>query len=136
MHHSILVEKYTRVNSHGQRFIRMIPEMFVTNVLNFATEGKCFRYGAVNAPVTLWGPWYSNIPHKEGDLTKVQRAVSSITRKEVILDLFRYFTLFSTDKHNRKIKIVCRYQQYEGANLIKSCAAISSMKALISLWIV
>ena len=97
---------------------KSIPEMFVTNILNFATEGKCFRYGAINAPVTLWGPWYSNIPHEEGDLAKVQRAVSSITRKEVILDLFRYFTLFSTDKHNRKIKIVCRYQQYEGANLI------------------
>ena len=97
---------------------KSIPEMFVTNILNFATEGKCFRYGAINAPVTLWGPWYSNIPHEEGDLVKVQRAVASITRKDVILDLFRYFTLFSTDKHNRKIKIVCRYQQYEGANLI------------------
>ena len=97
---------------------KSIPEMFVTNVLNFATEGKSFRYGAINAPVTLWGPWYSGIPHEEGDLSKVQKAVASITKKEVILDLFRYFTLFSTDKHNRKIKVVCRYQQYEGANLI------------------
>lgn len=97
---------------------KSIPEMFVTNTLNFATEGKSFRYGSINAPVTLWGPWYADIPHEEGDLTKVQRSVESITRKDVILDLFRYFTLFSTDKRNRKIKIVCRYQQYEGANLI------------------
>ena len=92
--------------------------MFVTNIFNFATEGKRFRYGSINAPVTLWGPWYADIPHEEGDFTKVQNSVKSITRKEVILDLFRYFTLFSTDKHNRKIKVVCRYQQYEGANLI------------------
>lgn len=97
---------------------KSIPEMFVTNIFNFATEGKRFRYGSINAPVTLWGPWYADIPHAEGDFTKVQRSVASITRKEVILDLFRYFTLFSTDKHNRKIKVVCRYQQYEGANLI------------------
>ena len=97
---------------------KSIPEMFVTNIFNFATEGKCFRYGAINAPVTLWGPWYADIPHEEGDFSKVQTSVGSITRKEVILDLFRYFTLFSTDKHNRKIKVVCRYQQYEGANLI------------------
>lgn len=97
---------------------KSIPEMFVTNILNFATEGKSFRYGAINAPVTLWGPWYANIPHEEGDFAKVQQAVMSITKKDVILDLFRYFTLFSTDKHNRKIKVVCRYQQYEGANLI------------------
>lgn len=97
---------------------KSIPEMFVTNIFNFATEGKCFRYGAINAPVTLWGPWYADIPHEEGDFSKVQMSVGSITKKEVILDLFRYFTLFSTDKHNRKIKVVCRYQQYEGANLI------------------
>lgn len=97
---------------------KSIPEMFVTNILNFATEGKCFRYGAINAPVTLWGPWYADIPHEEGDFAKVQKSVASITRKDVILDLFRYFTLFSTDKHNRKIKVVCRYQQFEGANLI------------------
>lgn len=99
---------------------KSIPEMFVTNILNFATEGKCFRYGSIGAPVTLWGPWYADIEHEEGTFTKVQHSVSSMTRKEVILDLFRYFTLFSTDKHNRKIKIVCRYQQYEGANLIVS----------------
>ena len=92
--------------------------MFVTNIFNFATEGKSFRYGSINAPVTLWGPWYADIPHEEGDFSKVRKSVASITRKEVILDLFRYFTLFSTDKHNRKIKVVCRYQQYEGANLI------------------
>ncbi len=97
---------------------KSIPEMFVTNILNFATEGKCFRYGAIGAPVTLWGPWYADIPHEEGDLACVKRCVESIGRKEVILDLFRYFTLFSTDKHDRKIKVVCRYQQYEGANLI------------------
>jgi len=97
---------------------KSIPEMFVTNILNFATEGKSLRYGAIGAPVTLWGPWYTDIPHEEGDFSKVQRSVESLTKKDVILDLFRYFTLFSTDKHNRKIKVVCRYQQYEGANLI------------------
>jgi type I restriction enzyme R subunit len=30
----------------------------------------------------------------------------------------RHFTLFATDKKKRRIKIVCRYQQYEAANLI------------------
>ena len=97
---------------------KSIPQMFVTNILNFATEGKHFRYGSINAPLTLWGPWYADIEHSEGNLAKVQKSVESITRKEVFLDLFRYFTLFSTDKRNRKIKVVCRYQQYEGANLI------------------
>ena len=64
---------------------KSIPQMFVTNVLNFATEGKSFRYGAINAPVTLWGPWYSGIPHEEGDLVKVQKAVTSITKRKLSL---------------------------------------------------
>lgn len=100
------------------KYEKSIPQMFVTNIFNFATDGKSYRYGSIGAPVTLWGPWYAGVAHEEGDFLKVQNSFSSMLRHEVILDLFRYFTLFSTDKHNRKIKIVCRYQQYEGANLI------------------
>ena len=100
------------------KYEKSIPQMFVTNIFNFATDGKSYRYGSIGAPVTLWGPWYAGIAHEEGDFLKVQSSFASMLRHEVILDLFRYFTLFSTDKHNRKIKIVCRYQQYEGANLI------------------
>ena len=100
------------------KYEQSIPQMFVTNFFNFATDGKSYRYGAIGAPVTLWGPWYADIEHVEGDFVKVQNSFSSMIRHEVFMDLFRYFTLFSTDKHNRKIKVVCRYQQYEGANLI------------------
>ena len=100
------------------KYEKSIPQMFVTNIFNFATDGKSYRYGSIGAPVTLWGPWYAGVAHEEGDFLKVQSSFASMLRHEVILDLFRYFTLFSTDKHNRKIKIVCRYQQYEGANLI------------------
>ena len=100
------------------KYEKSIPQMFVTNIFNFATEGKCYRYGSLNAPVTLWGPWYADIAHEEGTLAKVQASVASMMRPAVLLDLFRFFTLFSTDKRNRKIKVVCRYQQYEGANLI------------------
>ena len=100
------------------KYEKSIPQMFVTNIFNFATEGKCYRYGSLNAPVTLWGPWYADIAHEEGTLAKVQASVASMMRPAVLLDLFRFFTLFSTDKRNRKIKVVCRYQQYEGANMI------------------
>ena len=100
------------------KYEKSIPKMFVTNFFNFASEGKSFRYGAVGAPVTVWGPWYAGIEHEEGDFAKVQASVRSIMKPETVMDLFRYFTLFSTDKRNRKIKVVCRYQQYEGANMI------------------
>ncbi|MBQ7604152.1 MAG: HsdR family type I site-specific deoxyribonuclease [Clostridia bacterium] len=97
---------------------KSIPGMFVSNIFNFATEGKRFRYGSINAGVTHWGPWHVPEIKTEGTLADVQRSVSAMIRHETVLDIFRYFTIFSTDKKNRKIKIVCRYQQYEGANAI------------------
>ena len=44
--------------------------------------------------------------------------VASFLRPEIILDILAHFSLFATDKKKRRYKIVCRYQQYEGANKI------------------
>ena len=95
-----------------------IPQMFVTNVFNFASEGKSYRYGAVKAPVTMWGPWHTEDEKTEGNLVDVQRSVADMIQPHKVIDIMQFFTLFSTDKKYRKIKIICRYQQYEGANKI------------------
>ncbi|WP_449258757.1 type I restriction endonuclease subunit R [Chlorobium limicola] len=103
---------------------RSVPEMFVPNVFSFATEGKCFRYGSVRMPVEIWGPWYGDGRNgndgglKEGNLASVQRTIASMLRPAIILDILQNFTLFATDKKHRRIKIICRYQQYEAANLL------------------
>lgn len=97
---------------------KSIPGMFVSNIFNFATEGKRFRYGAVGAGVTHWGPWHVPECKDEGTLADVQRSLMAMIKHETVLDIFRYFTIFSTDKKFRKFKVVCRYQQYEGANLM------------------
>lgn len=97
---------------------KSIPQMFATNVLNFSTEGKCFRYGSVNMPIDLWGPWHEGDEKSEGLLTDVKRTAASMLTPENVMDIFQFFTLFSTDKKHRRIKLICRYQQYEGANLI------------------
>ncbi|TNJ36743.1 type I restriction endonuclease subunit R [Prosthecochloris vibrioformis] len=103
---------------------RSVPQMFVPNVFSFATEGKCFRYGSVRMPVEIWGPWYGDGRNgndgglKEGNLASVQRTIASMLRPAIILDILLNFTLFATDKKHRRIKIICRYQQYEAANLL------------------
>ena len=96
------------------------PQMFVANVFSFATEGKCYRYGSVRMPVELWGPWHEGEEKTEGSLADVKRSVLSMLRPEVILDILQNFTLFATDKKHHRIKIICRYQQYGGANLLVS----------------
>ena len=37
------------------KYEKSIPQMFVTNIFNFSTDGKSYRYGSIGAPVTLWG---------------------------------------------------------------------------------
>ncbi|MDD2466104.1 MAG: HsdR family type I site-specific deoxyribonuclease [Desulfobulbus sp.] len=95
-----------------------VPQMFVPNVFSFATEGKCYRYGSVRMPIDIWGPWHDGENKAEGTLADVQRSIRSMLRPHVVLDILQNFTLFATDKKHRRIKTICRYQQYEGANLM------------------
>ena len=95
-----------------------VPAMFVPNLFSFATEGKLFRYGSIRMPLTKWGPWRDGEHHSEGTLDDVRQSVASMLRPEVVLDILQNFTIFATDKEHRRIKIICRYQQYEATNLI------------------
>lgn len=95
-----------------------IPAMFVPNVFSFATEGKRLRYGSIRMPIDLWGPWRDDDHQDEGELRHVRATVESLLRPGVMLDILQNFTLFATDKKHRRIKVICRYQQYETTNKI------------------
>ena len=97
---------------------KSIPAMFVPNVFNCATEGKCYRYGSINMPINLWGPWHTATHKTEGGLADVKISVEDMITPEKVMDIFQFFTMFATDKKYRKFKIICRYQQFEGANMI------------------
>lgn len=95
-----------------------IPAMFVPNVFSFATEGRVLRYGSIRMPIDLWGPWRDDDNQDEGELRHVRATVKSLLRPSVVLDMLQNFTLFATDKKHRRIKVICRYQQYETTNKI------------------
>jgi len=95
-----------------------IPAMFVPNVFSFATEGKLLRYGSIRMPIDLWGPWRDDDNQDEGELHHVRATVESLMQPRVVLDILQNFTLFATDKKHRRIKVICRYQQYETTNKI------------------
>ena len=99
---------------------KSIPAMFVSNVFNFATEGKCYRYGSINMPINMWGPWHTAAHKAEGGLADVKISIEDMITPEKVMDIFQFFTMFATDKKYRKYKIICRYQQFEGANMIIS----------------
>ena len=109
------VDGALKVHNDYERFV---PELFVCNVFSVATEGKDLRYGAIHAPVEQWGPWRPDDVTTSGGLVEMKKAVESLLRPNIILDILAHFTLFATDKKKRRLKIVCRYQQYDGANKI------------------
>lgn len=103
-----------------------VPAFFVPNVFSFATEGKTYRFGSIRMPLELWAPWrdIDEKAAKTGEtegvsgLTELRTATEIMLRPEVVLDILQHFTLFATDKQHRKIKIICRYQQYQAVNQI------------------
>ncbi len=90
---------------------------FVPNVFSFATEGKEFRYGAIRMPLQMWAPWRAAGDGVPG-FREVDQALRSMLQPSVVLDIARNFTVVTTDRQHRKIKQICRYQQFEAANQI------------------
>lgn len=99
-----------------------VPQLFVPNILSFATEGKELYYGAVRTPLEFWSPW--RLENDEDALAKrlglgeIGKELSDLLHPKRLLDILQNFSLFSNDKHNKRYKIICRFQQYEGANKI------------------
>lgn len=95
-----------------------ISGLFVTNVFSFATEGKTFRFGSIRMPLEIWAPWRASEDERLSGLAEVETAVRGMLSPAVVLDILQHFTVFATDKKHRKIKIICRFQQYHTTNQI------------------
>jgi len=99
-----------------------IPQLFVPNVLSFATEGKTLYYGAIRTPLEFWAPWRiegnDDALARRLGLTEIGKELSDLMSPARLLDILQNFSLFTTNKKKHRIKVLCRFQQYEGANKI------------------
>lgn len=93
---------------------KSIPEIFVPNILSFASEGKELYYAGIGAPLDKWGPWFATEKRNHGLLFDVQENLIHLIDPLRLLDIYRFFSVFTSNKKGTKIKIVCRYQQYHG----------------------
>jgi len=98
------------------------PQLFVPNILSFATEGKELFYGGVRNPLQFWSPWrvndHENNVAKKLGLSEIKDELIDLLSPERLLDILKNFSLFTTNKQKQRLKIICRFQQYEGANKI------------------
>ena len=99
-----------------------VPQLFVPNILSFATEGKELYYGSVRCPLDFWAPWRveggSDAISKSLGLSEVGKELSDLLSPERLLDILQNFSLFSSNKKKQRMKMIPRFQQYEGANAI------------------
>jgi type I restriction enzyme, R subunit len=95
---------------------RSVPELFVPNLLSIVIDGEDLRYGSVGLPVEMWGTWCTEAGAEIPAGQRLGRAIESMLRPNVILDLLANFTAYVTDENTGPIKIVARQQQYEETN--------------------
>jgi len=99
-----------------EEYQNSIPQLFVPNVFMFATEGKSYRAGAVKLPLLKWQPWRTTT--QTSNLDEVKKAVELMLNPKAVLEISKNFTVFSSERGGQKIKVLCRYQQYEATRQI------------------
>lgn len=105
-----------------QVYENSIPQLFVPNILSFATEGKELYYGGIRCPLDFWAPWRledeDEALAKRLGLGEIGKEMGDLLHPKRLLDILQNFSLFSTNKKKQRMKVIPRFQQYEGANKI------------------
>ncbi|GJD41968.1 type I restriction endonuclease subunit R [Methylobacterium bullatum] len=101
-----------------KQYERDIPRLFYPNAFSIVTDGMATLYGATAAPSKFYAPWPDPWPRSRDvfgdDLTKDLWCLLEPSR---LLDLLAHFIVFETDPDSgRRIKKVCRYQQFRAVN--------------------
>jgi len=109
----------------SKHYWKHVAPFFVPNLLCFASEGRTFAYGAINAGAKDWGPWHNTDQREEilPGLASVLESVEGLLNPQTLLQLLHSFALFSTvktgkDTPPKRIKILPRYPQFETAKQI------------------
>jgi len=109
-----------------------VPQLFVPNILSFATEGKELYYGAIRSPLEYWAPWRlendEDALAKRLGLAEIGKELSDLLSPARLLDILQNFSLFTSGKKKRRIKVIPRFQQYEGANKIVERVKVGRVK--------
>ncbi|WP_240507886.1 type I restriction endonuclease subunit R [Algoriphagus faecimaris] len=115
-----------------QVYENSIPQLFVPNILSFATEGKELFYGSIRSPLDFWAPWRledeDEALAKRLGLGEIGKEMGDLLHPNRLLDILQNFSLFSTNKKKQRMKIIPRFQQYEGANKIVERVKVGRIK--------
>lgn len=108
------------------------PKFFVPNLLCISSDGHQFLYAGIGTDPFHWGPWKPDGIIEDGTSESVDESCRSLLRPEVLLDISKFFVMYRMNENQKLTKIVCRYQQYEGANgIVKRALTKDDNRGLI-----
>jgi type I restriction enzyme R subunit len=101
-----------------KQYERDIPRLFYSNAFNLVTDGMTTLYGATGAPSQFYAPWPDAWPrHRDQFPDDLAKDLWCLCEPSRMLDMLAHFIVFETDSETgRKIKKVCRYQQFRAVN--------------------
>lgn len=117
-----------------KRYERDIPRLFAPNAFNIVTDGMATLYGATGSPAQFYAPWPDAWPRTRADFPDdLSKDLWCLCEPSRLLDLLAHFIVFEVDPETgRKIKKVCRYQQFRAVNkAVQRVAAGEHRKGLI-----
>ena len=116
-------EKATLDNAFTQiqNYKKAIPSIFYYNALTVISDGIDARVSSLSAPFSRYLAWKGPKERQNEVLPKIQMMAEEMLKKEVLLKLIRYNTVFETEEikdektglvRQVKIKKVAAYHQY------------------------
>ncbi|SBV33200.1 Type I site-specific deoxyribonuclease, HsdR family [uncultured Sphingopyxis sp.] len=117
-----------------KQYERDIPRLFYPNAFNLVTDGMATLYGATGAPSQFYAPWPDAWPrHRDDFPDDLAKDLWCLCEPSRLLDLLAHFIVFEIDPETgRKIKKVCRYQQFRAVNkAVQRVATGAHRKGLI-----
>lgn len=116
------IEQLLRYQEQGEHYHELgMPRLFETVQVLAAVCGQGACYGTVTTPQRFFLEWKNAYPRSEADLKRLfdrtptpqDMLLAGLLAPEILLDVFRNFTVFERDEKTGKIvRKIPRYQQY------------------------
>lgn len=101
-----------------KQYERDTPRLFASNAFSIVTDGIATLYGATGAPSQFYAPWPDAWPRRLADFPDdLAKDLWCLCEPSRLLDILAHFIVFESDPESgKKIKKVCRYQQFRAVN--------------------
>ena len=97
------------------------PRLFHSNLMLIRSSGTEADYGTISSGEEHYYGWKTLYPEDDdaaGALNAQQRLIAGMLGKRNLLKILRTCSVFMDTDGGTRVKVVCRYQQFRGANRI------------------